>query len=268
MPQALRHEILCSAHETHSGMSKMKSVLRAYCFWPRINADIEEFVRHCTACTVYQQRVDKPPMVPVAEQETKPWCSVAVDLTGPSDILDGKVLLTIIDLYSRYPEVYILKDITSSEIVSKLRSTFARCGFPERVISDNGSVFVSQEFRDFLINCGIKPVNSSFYYPQSNSTIERFHGTLKSKLKRLRFENRIPLQMALDNVLFDIRATPNDINGHTPFFRLFGREMYTKLSKLAMKDVRVVGRKRSARNKYAKKQSIVKNYEPGQSVLV
>ena len=210
------------------------------------------------------------PMMPTAEKETVPWRTIAMDLTGPSEVLDGKVVLTVIDWFSRYPECFVLRDGSASEIVSCLRSLFARQGFPVRVISDNGTQFVSKEFNDFLDGCGVKAVHSSLYYPQGNSTIERLHGSIKSKLRRLRYEASIPLQQALDNILYTIRSSPNDVTGYTPFFRLYGREMSTSLSKLKVTDEpkALVCRPRNVAGEYERKWSIVKSYSPGERVLV
>ncbi len=150
LPESVRSSVLKVAHETHTGITKMKAMLRGYCYWPGMNGDIEEFVRRCVPCTVFQKCPDTLPMMPTAEKETVPWRTIAMDLTGPSEVLDGKVVLTVIDWFSRYPECFVLRDGSASEIVSCLRSLFARQGFPVRVISDNGTQFVSKEFNDFL----------------------------------------------------------------------------------------------------------------------
>ena len=73
----------------------------------------------------------------------------------------------------------------------------------------------------------------------------------------------------LDNVLFGIRCSPNDVNGETPYFRMFNREMNTKLSKLQTSpDIQISARKRDVIGEYSKKKSIVRDYEIGQKVLV
>ena len=43
-----------------------------------------------------------------------------IDLTGPSETIRGRTLLTIIDYYSRYPEAYTLNNANSVEIISCL----------------------------------------------------------------------------------------------------------------------------------------------------
>ena len=76
-----------------------------------------------------------------------------MDLVGP---INGKCILTYIDHYSSYPEACVLKEITSREVIKELTDIFARFGFPEEIVSDNGKQFVGEEFEAFLTLCGIK----------------------------------------------------------------------------------------------------------------
>jgi hypothetical protein len=56
-------------------------------------------------------------------------------------------LLVVIDYYSRFPEVEIVRSITSATIINKLRKIFAVHGICNELVSDNGSQFVSEEFK-------------------------------------------------------------------------------------------------------------------------
>ena len=95
------------------------------------------------------------------------------------------------------------------------------------------------------------------------------HGTLKSRMKRIRSKSRVSLESAIDQVLYDIRSSPSDITGETPYFRLFGRPMSTKLSRVNDCSNAPVMRKRFVKAEYAKRWSSVdKNYQPGEHVLV
>ena len=105
IPKVLILPILEQLHEGHIGSTKMKQMLQAYAFWPGFSKDIDEFVRRCTACTIYQTRDDRPSLTPIADNETAAYNKISIDLTGPSEILKNRTLLTIID--SRYPEVII-----------------------------------------------------------------------------------------------------------------------------------------------------------------
>lgn len=267
IPTELRKDIMITAHEGHCGVSKMKGNIRCYAYWPAMDSDIERFVRECTPCTVYQTRCDPPPLQIVAENVSQPWEKISIDLTGPSALLENKVLLTIIDLHSRFPEIFVLNRGTAHEICHCLRSVFARFGLPKTLISDNGTVFQSQEFDKFLSSCGIEHVFSSLYHPRGNSTVERLHGTLKNRLKRIRMNSDVPFDTAIDQVLYDIRSSPNDVTGVTPFFRLFHRPMPTKLSRLHDTLKSSSYRDRNVKNEYAKRFSRSRSYEDGQRVL-
>ena len=98
---------------------------------------------------------------------------ISLDLTGPSDALQGRTLLMIIDYYSRYPEAYILSKGDVNDILLCLIETFARYGLPATLTTDNGSVFRSEAFNVFLRSIGTKHIYSSNYHPCANSTVER-----------------------------------------------------------------------------------------------
>ena len=49
------------------------------------------------------------------------WRKLAIDLSGP--YANGDYLLVLIDYYSRFPEVEIIRSITSSTIINKHQQT-------------------------------------------------------------------------------------------------------------------------------------------------
>ncbi|MFA5011994.1 MAG: integrase core domain-containing protein [Ignavibacteria bacterium] len=53
-----------------------------------------------------------------------------------------------------------------------------------RIISDNGSQFISKDFAGYLKMLGLKHVRTSIMYPQSNGKIERFHRTISTECIR------------------------------------------------------------------------------------
>ena len=57
VPPPGREMILEQLHDTHPGISKMKSLARSYIWWPGLDADIESEVQHCDMC--------QPPALPL-----------------------------------------------------------------------------------------------------------------------------------------------------------------------------------------------------------
>ena len=52
-------------HETHPGICRMKALARSYVWWPKMDADLEQKVRHCSPC---QENWKTPPEAPL-----HPW---------------------------------------------------------------------------------------------------------------------------------------------------------------------------------------------------
>ena len=47
-----------------------------------------------------------------------------------------------------------------------------RFGTPQTITTDQGSMFISEEFGEFTASMGIKLLNSSPYYAQANGQVE------------------------------------------------------------------------------------------------
>ena len=96
---------------------------------------------------------------------------------------------------------------------------FARHGFPETLISDNGPQFASAEFAAFATKHKIHHVTSSPLYPQANGMAERAVQTVKRLLR-----SSDPY-----DALLAYRTTPLE-NGYSPAELLFSRRWRTSVS--------------------------------------
>ena len=129
----------------------MIEIIKSYCWWPKLANDIKDFVNKCNACQYYNK--DKPaPMHVIEPNESVPWNSISIDFMGPSHRLQGKTFLSVIDWYSRYPFIFEIKKCDAKNVIHKLNDLFAMTGIPKRIISDNGSVFRSEDIKEFLLN--------------------------------------------------------------------------------------------------------------------
>ena len=118
---------------------------------------------------------------------------------------------------------------TSSATIENVRTTFAQLGIPQTVVTDNGSSFVSAEFKQFLTKNGIRHITSAPYHPSSNGLAERAVQTVKQGLKKLR-EGSIKDKVA--RFLFVYRNTPQSTTGNSPAELLFGRKLNTRFDQL------------------------------------
>ena len=92
------------------------------------------------------------------ELPSGPWQDLAVDFLGPFP--GGESILVVVDYYSRFFEVVVMKSTKSHDVIRALNPIFARYGYPFSLKSDNGPQFVSEEFEAYLRENGIQHVTS------------------------------------------------------------------------------------------------------------
>jgi len=92
-------------------------------------------------------------------------------------------LISVIDGYSRYIVHQELRQ-NMQEFDVELTIQKALEKFPgnnPRIISDNGSQFISKDFAIFLKFAGLQHIKTSIAYPQGNGKIERYHRTIEEE---------------------------------------------------------------------------------------
>ena len=93
--------------------------------------------------------------------------------------LERHGIMLIADLSSKFQIIRKLIDMSSSTIINHLKGIFDEHGIPERLISDNGPQYNSEECRVFSARYGFDHVASSPLYPRSNGFIEKTVQTVK-----------------------------------------------------------------------------------------
>lgn len=222
IPPQLQQDFLDLLHLTHMGVNKMKKLARTVCWWPNINANIEEKAATCKACNELAR--EKPPSVilPWPKSE-KPLERVHMDFAGK--FLDFMWLI-LIDTYSKYPIIIKMTTTTSFAIIQVLAQVFNLIGFPNLLVNDNAANFKSEEFAEFCALHGIRQMFSPPYNPRSNGQAENFVKTFKNAMKRrLRAEPEVPVMTAVTDFLLFYRNTPHSTTNIAPAIRFFGRKL-------------------------------------------
>jgi transposase InsO family protein len=73
-----------------------------------------------------------------------------------------------------------MKTMNNGSVIEKLREIFARFGLPNKIVSDNGPQFRSEEFIQFCKNNMIRFVTSPSYHPATNGSAENAVKSLKN----------------------------------------------------------------------------------------
>ncbi len=234
VPVALRECLIHLAHEGHQGLVRTKEHLRELYWWPRMDGLVHTILSECVTCQASDKsaKTFTAPMQPV-EFLKGPFQQVAIDIVGPFEkgATDCKFAITLIDYFSKWPEVGFASSVTTETVLKFLITSFAREGNPCTITTDNGPQFTSFEFADFVKMQGIKHIKTSLYHPQANGAIEQFNRVLKECLQAAEIARK-PWKSAVLTMLKSYRATPHATTGETPFLLLRVRPMRTKLNVL------------------------------------
>ena len=88
--------------------------------------------------------------------------------------------MIMIDAHPKWIEDVCTHSTFSAVVIEELRLVFAQFGIPEMIVTDNGTGFVSQEFKVFLEKNGIRHVTSAPHHPALNGLAERVVQVVKS----------------------------------------------------------------------------------------
>ena len=225
VPSAGQAQVLNILHESHPGVSRMKSLARSVIWWPGLDKEIEEKVKACMPCQLHQKMPAQAPLHPW-DWPDRPWTRLHIDHAGP---FLGKTFLVIIDAYSKWLIVETVSSTSSQCTIQKLRSIFAAYGLPEMLVSDNGTSFTSSEFQEFVKRNGVRHITTAPYHPSSNGLAERAVQVFKEALRK---STAGDIETRLAKFLFHYRSTPHTTTGVSPAELLLGRQLRTHLTLL------------------------------------
>ncbi|KAF2885856.1 hypothetical protein ILUMI_20318 [Ignelater luminosus] len=180
IPEKLRCKLLSEFHCSHLGATKMKALAHLYCWWPSLDADLEELARSCATCL--EMRSDPPKTTLTKWPQTNfAFERIHIDYAGP--FLD-KMFLVTTDAFSKWVEVYEVTRADSQSTIEVLREVRSRFGLPKTIVSDNGSQFTSAEFQKYCKLNGICHVTSPVNHPSKNGAEENAVKCFKLGLKK------------------------------------------------------------------------------------
>ncbi|UYV66068.1 K02A2.6-like [Cordylochernes scorpioides] len=207
IPRTCQDQMLKLLHQSHIGINRMKSLARSSVWWPKMDSQIEEFVKECSPCMHHQTA---PPAENTPWPRTnQPWQRVHVD----HFYFRGDCYLLVVDANSNWIEVFPVRGTTSQENIKLLRECFARYGLPQCLVSDNGPPFNSIEFKEFLRKNNVYHLTSPAYNPSSNGIAEVSVRIIKKSLeKSLEESPNSNMDCILQNFLFNYRNTPTSLD--------------------------------------------------------
>jgi hypothetical protein len=118
--------------------------------------------------------------------------------------------------------------INKQSAVKFIRSIICRFGVPNRIITDNGSQFISGAFQGYCKDLDIQICYASPAHPESNGQVERANAEILKGLKTCTYDGlKKHGKKWIDEILCALwgnRTSPSRATGETPFFMVYGAE--------------------------------------------
>lgn len=156
-------------------------------------------------------------------RETKPSLMLHTDICGPIEPATSrgeKYFMTIIDDYSRFMEIRLLK--RKSDIVDELKMFFKMNPTVSKIRCDNAKEYVSGELYDIARNAGVNIDPVPPYTPSLNGVAERANRSLLEKARAMIFEANLPKMFWGEAVLtaayISNRLPNSSIDNEVPYF--------------------------------------------------
>ncbi|XP_060589850.1 uncharacterized protein K02A2.6-like [Ruditapes philippinarum] len=112
-----------------------------------MNAEIETAITKMSSLSSQLKGTKPREPLKMSDLPSGPWKNISADFCGPLE--NGDYLLVVVDEYSRYPIVEIVKSVSANMVIPVMDKIISMFGVPKVIKTDNGSPFNSTAFADF-----------------------------------------------------------------------------------------------------------------------
>ncbi|KAJ3640377.1 hypothetical protein Zmor_003679 [Zophobas morio] len=232
VPTTMKKRIIQLYHDTpwtaHGGVSKTTQLIQNNFYWRGMRNDVGIYCQGCHSCYIHKTHPAIAPEMQVMTVPSCVWSMISLDIVGPLHRTSAgkQYLLTCMDYLSRYPECISIPDMRATTVAKAfVTQVITRHGAPHILLTDCGTQFISELFREVCKTLDIEKIQTSPYRPATNGVIERMHHVLKTMISHYLSDEYIEWDEMIPFVLMAYRSRIHEATRETPFFLLHGRDM-------------------------------------------
>jgi hypothetical protein len=205
----------------HGGVKRTLGILDELNIdWPGRAKDVRKYIKMCPCCQ--KMNVMKPVIhsYPFTLSSYGLFHTVSVDLIEQlqEDEFGMKMVVVIIDNFSRFIDLYPIKDTGAEAVADALIQYTGRYKTPLRFTTDCGSNFGSNLVKDLVTRLGADHHLTKAYSKEQNAIVERVNREIISHLKAIIFDRRVHSQWSkyLPIVQRYVNTSVHSATGCTP----------------------------------------------------
>lgn len=287
VPDNMVKQLITEVHEEygHGGATKIYQLLRIDCQFRHMLKKIKKITQSCDICQkskIYNQNTRGPLLsnIPSGPREM-----ISLDLIGPlpRGQLGSKYILVMLDIFTKYVQVYPLRKATAEAILTRIEKQYIpTCGSFKKILTDNGTQFHSKKWVMRLQQLGITVMRTTTYHPEGNP-VERTNREVGRMLRTYCYKKHTNWVQYLKKIAFWINNTMHTTTGYTsqelmgkPRQSLMLRKLINLPEEINNEDIEVmiqfarkrIRKKACQRNQYHDKNKRFLKYHKGQLILV
>jgi hypothetical protein len=194
--------------------------------WLNMRKDVRYFIKMCACC---QKMAVLKPLIhthPFTVASLEVMDRVAVDATGklPTDKDGNQYIISVIDHFSRFIELYAVKDLEARTFATCLLDWVGRYGAPSELLSDKGTNFANKIIKELCQIIGTEKTFTMTASKEENSIVERSIKEIRRHLRAIIFSRNLidDWSVILPLVQRILNADVKDALGVSPAQILFG----------------------------------------------
>lgn len=237
IPDTMRKAIVMKYHDQmgHFSVDKTVAKILETCYFKNLRKYVRRHINGCFECLLAKNPGGKRPglLHPIPLPEA-PMERLHLDHLGPfpKSQRGNSYVLVVIDALTKFVQLYSVKTTRGAESILKMNSFIRRFGTPKMIVTDRGSAFTSNDFKEFCTQNGIRHNLVAVRWAQANGQVEVINRTIVPMIS-----TTMKKEENWDEVIKDverfINTTENGTTGKTPFKCLFGYTPRFEDAKLA-----------------------------------
>jgi transposase InsO family protein len=235
----LRRQCMKLCHDApwagHFGRDRTQKLVRQLYWWPKMDAEIEAYVKTCPACQRNKSSTAKAYGLMVPTQiPTRRWSSISTDfiIHLPRTSRGNDAIVQFVDRLSKRVHLVATRTKSGAEEFAEIfvKHIFANHGLPQEIISDRDRKFLSGFWEKVTELLGVRRCLSTAFHPQTDGQTERMNRTLEEVLRSFVAPDQSDWDEKLPLIEFAMNNSVNASTGTTPFLMEYGQEPLTPAS--------------------------------------
>ena len=221
----MKVKILKENHDSilggHRGMNKTYEAVKRYYRWPNMKKEVEDYVKRCPKCQ-FNKTLRPKGRAPMEITTTAryPFERCALDIVGPmtETVSGNNYILTFQDDLSKFIVAIPIPQQDAETIAREfVLNVVLKFGAPAQVLTDQGSNFLSELFKNTCRLLRIKKIQTTAFHPESNRGLERSHRVLAEYLRHYVSEDQSNWDEWIPYAVYVYNTTVHTTTAYTPF---------------------------------------------------